>query len=122
MHHPDDHLANGNAIACPVAKRYYRAALDQHAVIWGLSTGIIKDVIRAYRRSRRECSSHGVANFAAAMVIVARCPHMDHSGWSGRERARDMAEFMLIHYEARHRSWFWDGLDGERFTPFAFYR
>jgi len=39
--------------------RYELAAKAQHAVIWGLSTGIIRDVVRTYRRERRACSTHG---------------------------------------------------------------
>jgi hypothetical protein len=106
-----------------VDKKYREAALSQYAIIWGLSTGIIKDVVRAYRRSRYECSSHGVANMEAALVIVARCPHLDHSDWDGIERARDLAEYMLVHYEQRHRKWFWNGLEGEaHIVPFAYHK
>jgi hypothetical protein len=36
---------------CPVAVRY-EVARAQHAVIWGLSTGIIRDVVRTYRREQ----------------------------------------------------------------------
>lgn len=107
---------------CPVAAGYRRAALGLHAVCWGLSTGIIKDVVRAYRRARSECSSHGMANYAAARVIIARCPHMDHDGLDGHDRARDLAEHMLVYYEARHRAWFWDGLEGRHHLPaFAYH-
>jgi hypothetical protein len=98
---------------CPVRVAYEKASLGQHAVIWSLSTGIIRDVVQAYRRARLDCTAHGTANFAAAKVIVARCPWMDHNGWEGHERARDMAEHMLVYIEARHRDWFWRGPQGE---------
>jgi hypothetical protein len=108
---------------CPVRVQYEKAALGQHAVIWGLATGIIRDVVLAYRRARLDCPAHGPANFAAAKVIIARCPWMDHNGWEGHERARDMAEHMLAYIEARHRDWFWRGLQGETtLYPFQFHR
>jgi len=96
---------------CPIALKYEAAALGLHAVVWGLSTGIIRDVVQAYRRARYDCSSHGVANFAAALVIVERCRWLDTD--AGRDRARNMAEHMLVYIEKRHRDWFWRGLEGE---------
>jgi hypothetical protein len=106
----------------PLDARYRKAALAHHAIVWGLSSGVLRDVVRAYRRSRYECSSHGVANFAAALTIVARCPHLDHSDWGGIERARTLAEYMLIYVEARHRAWFWKDLEGKHeLFPFAYH-
>ena len=56
-------------------------------------------------------------------MIVARCPHLDHSDWDGIERARELAEYMLVHYEQRHRKWFWNGLEGEpHIVPFAYHK
>jgi hypothetical protein len=49
----------------PVRVRYEEAARAQHAIIWGLSTGIIRDVVRTYRRERGDCSTHGHPNWVA---------------------------------------------------------
>jgi hypothetical protein len=57
---------------CPVATRYEEAAFAQYAVIWGLSTGLIRDVVRTYRRERRDCSTYGMPRAAAAEVITKR--------------------------------------------------
>lgn len=93
---------------CPIAVRYEEAALAQYAVIWGLSTGVIRDVVRTYRRERRDCSTHGAPNWAAADVILAAAPAI------GRERARAMVDAMLAWTIARHSTWFWTGLQGDR--------
>ena len=48
---------------------------------------------------------------------------MDHSGWEDHERAREMAEYMLVYLEARHRDWFRRGLQGGcHLYPFQFHR
>jgi hypothetical protein len=92
---------------CPVRVRYEEAARAQHAVIWGLSTGIIREVVRVYRRERRDCPAHGSANWAASDVIRAAAPSVD------RDRAREMVDQMLRWVIARHRTWFWTGLEGD---------
>jgi hypothetical protein len=68
---------------CPVAVRYEEAVRAQHAVIWGLSTGIIRDVVRTYRRERRACSSHGHPNMVAAKAILDAAPR-----WAPRGLAK----------------------------------
>jgi hypothetical protein len=93
---------------CPVAVRYEEAAKAQHAVIWGLSTGIMREVVRTYRRERRDCSTHGYPNMVAADVIVAAAPTI------GIDRAREMVDAMLAWTIARHGEWFWTGLQGDR--------
>ena len=93
---------------CPVRIRYEEAARAQHVVIWSLSTGIIRDVVRSYRRERADCSTHGYPNMAAARVIVAAAPAIDI------DRAREMVDQMLAWVIARHGAWFWTGLQGER--------
>jgi hypothetical protein len=92
---------------CPVAARYEEAARAQHAVIWGRSTGIMREVVRAYRQERRECSTHGYPNMVAARVIVAAAPAI------GIDRAREMVDQMLAWTISRHGSWFWTGLQGD---------
>lgn len=93
---------------CPVAARYEEATLAQYAVIWGLSTGLIRDVVRTYRQERSDCSSHGHPNMVAAEVIRAAAPAIDI------EKARKMVDAMLACVIERHGSWFWTGLQGER--------
>ena len=93
---------------CPVSVRYDQAARAQHAVLWGLSTGIIREVVRVYRRERAECSSHGHPNWIASNVIMAAAPT------TSRERAREMVDAMLAWTIARHPTCFWNGLQGER--------
>ena len=93
---------------CPIHVAYEEAARRQHAVIWGLSTGIIRDVVQTYRRERRDCSTHGHPNMVAASVILAVAPSID------RERAREMVDAMLAWTIARHGAWFWNGLEGDR--------
>lgn len=88
--------------------RYEEAALAQHAIIWGLSTGIIRDVVRTYRRERRDCTTHGLPNWIASDVILAAAPSI------GRDRARAMVDAMLSWTIARHETWFWAGLQGDR--------
>ncbi|HTR86221.1 MAG TPA: hypothetical protein VMI56_17185 [Reyranella sp.] len=120
-HRHDVEIVEARRRPCPIRTRYDQAALGLHAVTWGLSTGVIRDVVQAYRRTRRDCSSHGVANSAAAKVIIERCPHLDT--YAGRERARDMAEHMLVYVEVRHRDWFWRGLEGDHHLyAFQFHR
>jgi len=65
-----------------VRLQYEEAAKTQHAVIWGLSTGMIREVVRTYRRERRDCSTHGHPNWVASGVILAAAPYID------RDRAR----------------------------------
>lgn len=93
---------------CPVRVQYEEAARAQHAIIWGLSTGIMREVVRTYRRERRDCSTHGMPNMAAARVIAAAAPATD------LDRAREMVDQMLTWVIARHGDWFWTGLQGER--------
>ena len=104
----EDELREARQRPCPVRVRYEEAARCQHAVIWGLSTGIIRDVVRTYRRERRDCSTHGMPNWKAADVILAAAPSI------GRERAREMVDAMLAWTIARHGAWFWNGLAGDR--------
>jgi hypothetical protein len=93
---------------CPVRARYEEAARAQHALIWGMSTGIIRDVVRVYRRERADCSTHGYPNTVAARVIIAAVPATD------LDRAREMVDQILVWVIARHGEWFWTGLHGER--------
>jgi hypothetical protein len=93
---------------CPVRVRYEEAALAQHAVIWGLSTGLIRDVVQVYRRERSDCSTHGLPRSIAAEVILAKAPAI------GTDKAREMVDAMLAWVIARHGTWFWTGLQGER--------
>ena len=65
---------------CPVRLRYEEAARAQHAVIWGLSTGIIREVVRTYRRERGDCSTHGHPNWVASDVILAAAPSIAATG------------------------------------------
>jgi len=74
---------------CPVAARYEEAAFAQYAVIWGLSTGLMRDVVRTYRRERGDCSTHGMPRAVAAEVITKAVPAIDV------ERARKMVDAML---------------------------
>jgi hypothetical protein len=92
---------------CPVRIQYDEAARAQHAVIWGLSTGVVREVVRTYRRERADCSTHGYPNMVAARVIVAAAPAIDI------DRAREMVDQMLAWVIARHGSWFWTGLQGD---------
>ena len=101
-------LREARSRPCPVAVRYEEAARAQHAVIWGLSTGLIREVVRTYRRARRDCSTHGYPNMVAAGVIVAAAPAI------GIDRAREMVDAMLAWTIARHGGWFWTGLPGDR--------
>lgn len=98
--------AKDRLLPCAVNARYREAALRQHAVIWGLSTGHIRPIVQAYRRGRLECSSHGAPNWAATEVLAGICPGIDF------ERGRRMVDAMLVYIEARHRDWFWKGLQG----------
>ena len=88
--------------------QYERAAAAQHAVIWGLSTGAIFDVVWTYRLYRRDCSSHGMPNWEAAEVIIRRAPMIDC------EKARQMVDYMLEWTTRHHGAWFWEGLQGDR--------
>jgi hypothetical protein len=92
---------------CPMRTQYEEAARAQHAVIWGLSTGIIRDVVRTYRRERGDCSTHGMPNWIASNVVLAAAPSID------RDRAREMVDQMLAWVIERHGSWFWTGLQGD---------
>jgi hypothetical protein len=93
---------------CPVRIAYEEAARRQHAVIWGLSTGVIGEVVRTYRRERRNCSTHGHPNWIASDAILAVAPSIS------RERAREMVDAMLAWTISRYATWFWTGLQGER--------
>jgi hypothetical protein len=74
----------------------------------GLSTSIIRDGRRVYRRERSDCSTHGLPRSIAAEVIRAKAPAID------TDKAREMVDAMLTWVIARHASWFWTGLQGER--------
>jgi hypothetical protein len=93
---------------CPVAVKYAEAAFYQYAVIWGLSTGPLREVVRVYGRERSNCSTHGMPRAVAAEVILAAAPATDV------ERARDMVDAMLTWTISRHGIWFWNGLQGDR--------
>ena len=95
-------------MACPVRVRYEEAALAQYAVIWGLSTGLVRDVVRVYRRERSDCSTHGLPRSIAAEVVLAKAPAI------GTDKAREMVDAMLAWVIARHDTWFWTGLQGDR--------
>lgn len=104
----DEELRQASKWPCSVRTRYEEAALAQYAVIWGLSTGIIRDVVRVYRRERSDCSTHGLPRSIAAEVILAKAPAI------GTEKAREMVDAMLTWAISRHAAWFWTGLQGER--------
>ena len=93
---------------CPIAVRYAEAALRQHGVVWGLSTGHIRPIVQAYRRERMGCSTHESPNWEATEVLAGLYPSLDF------DRGRKMVDAMLIYIEARHRDWFWRGLQGDR--------
>jgi hypothetical protein len=92
----EEELREARQRPCPVHVRYEEAARCQHAVIWGLSTGIIRDVVRTYRQERRDCSTHGSPNLKAADIILAVAPSI------ARERAREMVDAMLAWKIAQH--------------------
>jgi hypothetical protein len=104
----DEELREARRWPCPVRVRYEEAAFAQYAVIWGLSTGIIRNVARIYRRERSNCSTHGLPRSIAAEVILATAPAI------GTDKAREMVDAMLAWVIARHARWFWIGLQGER--------
>jgi hypothetical protein len=83
---PSIHLAARFA-ACRV--QYDLAAKRQHAVIWDLSTGIIRDVVWVYRIYRRDCSSHGITQLGGCAGDRAlRAGNLDGYGaQNGRLRA-----------------------------------
>jgi hypothetical protein len=58
----------------PVAIKYEEAALAQYAVIWGLSTGLMREVVRTYRRERRDCSTHGMPRAFAGAAPLGEAP------------------------------------------------
>ena len=93
---------------CPVAIRYREAALRQHGIIWGLSTGYIKPIVQAYRLTRLDCSTHETPNWKATEVLLSLAPAI------GFDRGRLMVDAMLVYIEARHHGWFWKGLQGKR--------
>ena len=93
---------------CPIAIRYAEAALRQHAVVWGLSTGHIRPIVQAYRRARLDCSTHEMPNARATEMLGGFGPSIDF------DRGRQMVDAMLVYIEARHRDWFWKGLQGNR--------
>ena len=93
---------------CAIAVSYRRAALCQHGVIWGLATGHIKPIVLAYRTARGECSTHGSPNWDATLALVKLAPSIEF------DRGRDMVDAMLVYIEARHRNWFWKGMQGDQ--------
>jgi hypothetical protein len=105
--HEED-LRDARKRPCPIKVRYEEAALAQHAVVWGLSTGVMREVIRTYRRERADCSTHGTPNWAATETLVAAAPGIDF------DRGRLMVDAMLAYVIARHSTWFWTGLQGDR--------
>ena len=64
--------------------------------------------MRVYRRERSDCSTHGLPRSIAAEVILATAPAI------GTDKAREMVDAMLAWVIARHGTWFWAGLQGER--------
>jgi hypothetical protein len=98
-------LAEMRRHPCPIAIRYAEAALRQHGVVWGLSTGHIGPIVQAYRRARLDCSTHEMPN---AKATEAFAPSIDF------DRGRQMVDAMLVYIEARHRDWFWKGPQGNR--------
>ncbi len=99
-------LAEMRRHPCPVTIRYAEAALRQHGVIWGLSTGHIRPIVQAYRRARMDCSTHESPNWDATKTMVG----IDF------ERGRLMVDAMLLYIEARHRIWFWRSLQGHQYV------
>ena len=55
-----------------------------------------------------DCSTHEMPNWEATKVMVSLAPAIDF------ERGRKMVDAILIYVEARHRDWFWRGLQGDR--------
>ena len=104
----EDYLRKERLRPCPARVRYNEAALRQHGVVWGLATGHIRPIVQAYRQARSDCSSHGSPNWTATEVLVGLCPAVDF------DRGRTMVDAMLTYVEARHRDWFWKGLQGNR--------
>jgi hypothetical protein len=104
----DEELREARRWPCPVRVRYDQAALAQYAMLWGLSTGIIRDVVRTHRRERSDYSTHGLPRSIAAQVILAKAPKI------GTDKAREMVDAMLEWVICRHSRWFWDGLQGDR--------
>ena len=88
----------------PSSDPYAAVVKAQHAVIWVLTTGIIREVVRTYRTYRSDCSTHGMPKWEAASVILRAAPSIT------REDAREMVEAMLALVIARHGAWFWSGL------------
>ena len=104
----EQELAEMRRHPCPIAVRYAEAALRQHGVVWGLATGHIRPIVQAYRRARLDCSTHEMPNWNATEVLVGVAPSIDF------DRGRLMVDAMLVYIEARHRQWFWKGLQGDR--------
>ena len=92
----------------PVRVKCEETATSQYAIIWGFSTGNIRNVVRIHRQERRDCSTDRSPNWKVADVILAVAPSI------GRERAREMVDAMLAWTIARHGAWFWNGLEGDR--------
>lgn len=103
----EEELREARKRPCPQRVRYQEAAVRQHAIIWGLSTGIIHEVVRVYRHERMDCSTHGAPNWAASDVILRAAPAF------GRDRAREMVDAMLAWTISHHGTWFWTGLQGQ---------
>ncbi len=104
----EQELAEMRRHPCPIAIRYAEAALRQHGVVWGLSTGHIRPIVQAYRQERMDCSTHEMPNSKATEVLVGFGPSIDF------DRGRLMVDAMLLYIEARHRIWFWRGLQGHQ--------
>lgn len=92
---------------CPIRVRYEEAARNQHAVIWGLSTGVLPRVVERYRAERMECSTHGHPSWQAARVILEIAPTLEHA------HAREMVNAMLAWTIERDGWAFWEGLQGD---------
>ncbi|MEI6203903.1 MAG: hypothetical protein WCP68_18300, partial [Enhydrobacter sp.] len=101
-------LAEMRRHPCPVTIRYTEAALRQHGVIWALSTSHVRPIVQTYRRARMDCSTHEMPNWEATKALVSLAPAIDF------ERGRKMVDAILIYIEARHRDWFWRGLQGNQ--------
>ena len=104
----EQEMAKERLRLCPIGVRYREAALRQHGIIWGLSTGHIRPIVQAYRKARMECSTHGSPNWDATLALVKLAPSIEF------DRGRDMVDAMLVYVEARHRNWFWKGMQGDQ--------
>ena len=67
-----------------------------------------RPIVQAYRRARTDCSSHDSPNYRATEDLVKFALTIDF------DRGRAMVDAMMFYIEARHRDWFWKGLQGDR--------